>query len=72
MGDFQVTCYGCGSELVQKFIGKDSRMVRELFVMAREDAPGIVFMDEKTDSEKNMIIKKLSNIFPIKCVNVLS
>jgi len=47
-------------------------MVRELFVMAREDAPGIVFMDEKTDSEKNMIIKKLSNIFPIKCVNVLS
>jgi len=36
-------------------------MVRELFVMAREDAPGIVFMDEKTDSEKNMVIKKLSN-----------
>merc|ERR1712107_459182 len=28
-----------GSELVQKFIGEGSRMVRELFVMAREHAP---------------------------------
>lgn len=31
-----------GSELVQKFIGEGSRMVRELFVMAREHAPSIV------------------------------
>ncbi|KAG8913449.1 26S proteasome regulatory subunit 8, partial [Tulasnella sp. 417] len=28
-----------GSELVQKYIGEGSRMVRELFVMAREHAP---------------------------------
>ncbi|XP_003743717.1 26S proteasome regulatory subunit 8-like [Galendromus occidentalis] len=35
-----------GSELVQKFIGEGSRMVRELFVMAREKAPSIIFMDE--------------------------
>merc|ERR550534_217588 len=35
-----------GSELVQKFIGEGSRMVRELFVMAREHAPSIIFMDE--------------------------
>lgn len=49
-----------GSELVQKYIGegnyspllfkllpvKGSRMVRELFVMAREHAPSIIFMDE--------------------------
>jgi len=35
-----------GSELVQKFIGEGSRMVRELFVMARERAPSIIFMDE--------------------------
>merc|ERR1712050_311056 len=35
-----------GSELVQKFIGEGSRMVRELFVMAREHAPTIIFMDE--------------------------
>ncbi|XP_035834321.1 26S proteasome regulatory subunit 8 homolog A-like [Helianthus annuus] len=35
-----------GSELVQKYIGEGSRMVRELFVMAREHEPSIIFMDE--------------------------
>eukprot|EP00928_Gymnodinium_smaydae_P037727 TRINITY_DN2614_c0_g1_i1.p1 TRINITY_DN2614_c0_g1~~TRINITY_DN2614_c0_g1_i1.p1 ORF type:complete len:399 (-),score=126.14 TRINITY_DN2614_c0_g1_i1:122-1318(-) len=35
-----------GGELVQKYIGEGSRMVRELFVMAREHAPTIIFMDE--------------------------
>merc|ERR1711937_949866 len=35
-----------GAELVQKFIGEGSRMVREQFVMAREHAPSIIFMDE--------------------------
>lgn len=35
-----------GSELVQKFIGEGSRMVRELFVMARQNSPAIIFMDE--------------------------
>merc|ERR1712166_181139 len=33
-------------ELVQKYIGEGARMVRELFVMAREHAPSIIFMDE--------------------------
>jgi len=35
-----------GSELVQKYIGEGARMVRELFVMAREHAPSIIFIDE--------------------------
>lgn len=35
-----------GTELVQKYIGEGSRLVRELFVMAREHAPSIIFMDE--------------------------
>ncbi len=34
-----------GSELVQKYIGEGSRMVRELFIMAREHAPSIIFID---------------------------
>jgi len=35
-----------GSELVQKFIGEGARMVRELFTMAQEKAPSILFIDE--------------------------
>ncbi|KAL0221899.1 hypothetical protein RCL1_001753 [Eukaryota sp. TZLM3-RCL] len=35
-----------GSELVQKYIGEGSRLVREIFVMARQCAPAIIFMDE--------------------------
>jgi proteasome regulatory subunit len=35
-----------GSELVQKFIGEGGRLVRELFQMAREKRPSIVFIDE--------------------------
>jgi len=35
-----------GAELVQKYIGEGARMVRELFVMAREHQPSIIFMDE--------------------------
>ena len=35
-----------GSELVQKYIGEGARMVREMFELAREKAPGIVFIDE--------------------------
>jgi proteasome regulatory subunit len=35
-----------GSELVQKYIGEGSRIVRELFDMAREKSPSIVFIDE--------------------------
>ncbi|CAF0734151.1 unnamed protein product [Adineta steineri] len=35
-----------GSELVQKFIDESSRMIRELFFMARKHAPLIIFMDE--------------------------
>src|SRR3990172_5262083 len=35
-----------GSELVQKYIGEGARLVRELFQMAREKGPTIVFIDE--------------------------
>lgn len=35
-----------GTELVQKYIGEGARLVRELFVMAREHEPSIIFMDE--------------------------
>lgn len=35
-----------GSELVQKFIGEGARLVREVFLLAKEKAPTIIFIDE--------------------------
>lgn len=35
-----------GSELVQKFIGEGSKLVKEVFELARENAPAIIFIDE--------------------------
>ncbi|MEE8167823.1 MAG: proteasome-activating nucleotidase [Candidatus Hydrothermarchaeales archaeon] len=35
-----------GSELVRKYIGEGARLVRELFKMAEEKAPSIIFIDE--------------------------
>jgi len=35
-----------GSELVRKYIGEGARLVRELFDLAREKAPSILFIDE--------------------------
>ena len=35
-----------GSELVQKFIGEGAKLVKDIFQMAREKAPSIVFIDE--------------------------
>ncbi|MBT4445749.1 AAA family ATPase [archaeon] len=35
-----------GSELVQKFIGEGSKLVKEIFALARRKAPTILFIDE--------------------------
>ncbi len=35
-----------GSELVQKYVGEGARLVRDVFQMARDKAPCIVFIDE--------------------------
>ncbi|MFT7615505.1 MAG: proteasome regulatory subunit [Candidatus Woesearchaeota archaeon] len=35
-----------GSELVQKFIGEGAKLVKEVFQLARERAPAIIFIDE--------------------------
>ena len=76
-----------GSELVQKYIGEGARMVRELFVMAREHAPSVIFLDEvdsvgssrsegsKSDSEvqRTMIelLNQLDGFEPTQNIKVL-
>ncbi|NJD77245.1 MAG: proteasome-activating nucleotidase [Candidatus Methanoperedens sp.] len=35
-----------GSELVQKYIGEGARLVRDLFKMAKDKSPSIIFIDE--------------------------
>ncbi len=35
-----------GPELVHKYLGEGARLVREMFLMAREKAPSILFIDE--------------------------
>ena len=60
-----------GAELVQKYIGEGARMVRELFVMAREAAPSIIFMDEidSIGSSRNEVAKVATVKYNEQCLN---
>ena len=54
-----------GSELIQKYLGDGPKLVRELFRVAEEHAPSIVFIDEI-----DAVGTKRSVLIPFNKVNV--
>merc|ERR1711954_192498 len=52
-----------GSELIQKYLGDGPKLVRELFRVADEHAPSIVFIDEIDAVRPCLILAMKSTLF---------
>lgn len=51
-----------GSELIQKYLGDGPKLVRELFRVAEEHAPSIVFIDEIDAIGTKRYLKRRSEV----------
>ena len=59
-----------GSELIQKYLGDGPKLVRELFRVAEELAPSIVFIDEiDAVGTKRLVCRSLRQSVLLICVN---
>lgn len=54
-----------GSELIQKYLGDGPKLVRELFKVAADHAPSIVFIDEI-----DAVGSKRCVLFPLQLVSM--
>ncbi len=60
-----------GSEFVQKYLGEGPRMVRDVFRLARENSPAVIFIDEVDAIATKRFDAQVTTSLPPPCLSYL-